>query len=135
MFTLREKFTAKKLLTIVLGFSGVLLIITKGDFSQIHLKNYLVDVLVLLAAFSAALFSVLSKKVQFEPCTMVSVFYLTATVASFISMILLSDFALPKKETIVLILVNGIFINGYSYILWIKALKISDAYFVTPFVF
>ena len=135
VFILKEKLTWKKVLTIMIGFSGVFLVLTKGNFSQIHLENFWVDILVLLAAFSAALFSVLSKKVYFEPYTMVTIFFLTATVASFFSMILLSDFLLPSKNTITLIIINGFFVNGYSYILWIKVLKESEASFVAPFVF
>ena len=135
VFILKEKLTWKKVLTIMIGFLGVFLVLTKGNFSQIHLENFWVDILVLLAAFSAASFSVLSKKVYFEPYTMVTIFFLTATVASFFSMILLSDFLLPSKNTITLIIINGFFVNGYSYILWIKALKELEASFVAPFVF
>ena len=135
IFILKEKFTWKKLLTIIFGFIGVLLVITKGNFTQIHLENFWVDILVILAAIAFASFSVLSKKVQFESYTMITIFFLTATVASYISMILLSDFSLPSKETVIPIAINGIFINGYSYIFWIKALQESDASFVAPFVF
>lgn len=135
IFILKEKFTWKKLLTIIFGFIGVLLVMTKGNFTQIHLENFWVDILVILAAIAFASFSVLSKKVQFEPYTMITIFFLTATVASYISMILLSDFSLPSKETAIPIAINGIFINGYSYIFWIKALQESDASFVAPFVF
>ena len=135
IFILKEKFTWKKLLTIIFGFIGVLLVMTKGNFTQIHLENFWVDILVILAAIAFASFSALSKKVQFEPYTMITIFFLTATVASYISMILLSDFSLPSKETAIPIAINGIFINGYSYIFWIKALQESDASFVAPFVF
>jgi drug/metabolite transporter (DMT)-like permease len=135
VFILKEKFTWKSVFTIILGFTGVFLVMTKGEFTQFDLSNYLVDILVLIAAFSIALFSVLSKKAHFELYTMVTIFYLTATVASFISMITLSDFSLPSKETIIPILLNGIFVNGYSYIFWIKALNNSEASFVAPFAF
>ena len=135
IFILKEKFTWKKLLTILLGFTGVFLVMTKGNFTQIHLENFWVDILVILAAVAFASFSVLSKKVHLEPYIMITIFFLTATVASYISMILLSDFSLPSKETVIPIAINGIFINGYSYIFWIKALQESDASFVAPFVF
>ncbi len=135
VFILKEKLTWKKVLTIMIGFLGVFLVLTKGNFSQIHLENFWVDILVLLAAFSAALFSVLSKKAYFEPYTMVTIFFLTATVASFFSMILFSNFLLPSKNAIIPIIINGFFVNGYSYILWIKVLKESEASFVAPFVF
>ena len=47
----------------------------------------------------------------------------------------LSDFSLPTKYALIPILVNGLFVNGFSYIFWIKALKEAEASFVAPFVF
>jgi drug/metabolite transporter (DMT)-like permease len=42
---------------------------------------------------------------------------------------------LPTKDSIVPVLVNGLFVNGFSYIFWIKALKEAEASFVAPLVF
>jgi drug/metabolite transporter (DMT)-like permease len=135
IFILKEKLTIKRLLAVLFGFIGVFLVLTKGNFSDIHLENLSVDILVIIAALSFALFSVLSKKVHLEPYTMITTYFLTATVASFASMLWLSEFALPTKNALIPILINGIFVNGYSYIFWIKALKESEASFVAPFVF
>lgn len=135
IFILKEKLTVKRLIAVVLGFLGVFLVLTKGDFSNIHLENYFVDILVLVAAMVFALFSVLSKKVHLEAYTMITIYFLTATVASFISMLWLSEFVLPTKDSIWPILINGVFVNGFSYIFWIKALKASEASFIAPFVF
>jgi drug/metabolite transporter (DMT)-like permease len=132
---LKEKLNFLKVLSVVLGFTGVFLILSKGNFNQIHLENYSIDLLILLAAFVFGLFSVLSKKVQLEPYTMITIYFLTATVASFISMLLLSNFALPTVDSILPILINGLFVNGFSYIFWIMALKEAKASFVAPFVF
>lgn len=132
---LKEKFTLRRALSVLFGFIGVTLVLSKGKFTQIHLDNYSVDILVLLAAFVFGLFSVLSKKVHLEAYTMITIYFLTATVASFISMLWLSDFSFPTKDAIIPVLVNGLFVNGFSYIFWIKALKEADASFVAPFVF
>ena len=132
---LKEKLTIKRSLAVLFGFIGVLLVLTKGDFSNIHLENFSVDILVIVAAFSFALFSVLSKKVHLEAYTMITIYFLTATVASFVSMLWFSEFAPPTTEALMPILINGIFVNGYSYIFWIKALKESEASFIAPFVF
>ncbi|HBB02819.1 MAG: hypothetical protein US89_C0007G0001 [Candidatus Peregrinibacteria bacterium GW2011_GWF2_38_29] len=135
IFILKEKLTLKRALAVFLGFLGVVLVLTKGNFAQIHLDNYFVDILVLIAALTFGLFSVLSKKVHLEPYTMITIYFLTATVASFVSMLWLSDFSLPTKDALVPILVNGLLVNGFSYIFWIKALKKAEASFVAPFVF
>lgn len=135
IFLLKEKLTFKRGLAILLGFVGVVLVLTKGNLTQIHLSNYGVDLLVLLAAGTFGLFSVLSKKIRLEPYTLITIYFLTATVASLISMLWLSEFLLPTKEALIPILVNGLFVNGFSYIFWLKALKSAEASFVAPFVF
>ena len=135
VFILNEKLTPRRGLAVLLGFVGVALILTKGNFAEIHLDNYFVDMLVIGAALSFGLFSVLSKKVNLEPYTMITIFFLTASMASLVSMLWLSDFSLPTKDSIVPVLVNGLFVNGFSYIFWIKALKETEASFVAPFVF
>ncbi|PIP87666.1 permease, partial [Candidatus Beckwithbacteria bacterium CG22_combo_CG10-13_8_21_14_all_01_47_9] len=132
---LKERLNLRRGLSILLGFSGVALVLTKGSFAQVRLDNYLVDGLVLVAAFVFGLFSVLSKKIRLEQYTLLTIYFLTATVAALISMLLLSQFAWPIKNALLLILVNGLFVNGFSYIFWIKALKAAEASFVAPFVF
>ena len=135
VFILNEKLTPRRGLAVLLGFVGVALVLTKGNFAEIHLDNYFVDMLVIGAALSFGLFSVLSKKVNLEPYTMITIFFLTASIASLVSMLLFSDFSLPTKDSIVPVLVNGLFVNGFSYIFWIKALKEAEASFVAPLVF
>jgi len=135
VFILNEKLTPRRGLAVLLGFVGVALVLTKGNITEIHLDNYFVDMLVIGAALSFGLFSVLSKKVNLEPYTMITIFFLTASIASLVSMLLFSDFSLPTNDSIVPVLVNGLFVNGFSYIFWIKALKEAEASFVAPLVF
>ncbi len=132
---LKERLNLRKVISIILGFFGVFMVLTKGELTDIHFDNFFVDSIVLLAAFVFGLFSVLSKKVKIDSLSLVTIYFLTATVISFISMILLSEFKLPTQDTILPILVNGIFVNGISYIFWIGALKIGKASFMAPFVF
>ena len=132
---LKEKLTLRKFLAVALGFFGVILVLTKGNFTQIRLDNFGVDLLVLLAPFVFGLFSVLSKKVKLEPYTLITVYFLRTTVAALVSMLWLSELALPTKNALIPILVNGLFVNGFSYIFWLKALKVAEASFVAPFVF
>jgi len=132
---LKERLNLRKVISIILGFFGVFMVLTKGKLTDIHLDNLFVDSIVLLAAFVFGLFSVLSKKVKIDSLSLVTIYFLTATVISFISMISLSEFKLPTQDTILPILINGIFVNGISYIFWIGALKIGKASFIAPFVF
>lgn len=135
IFILREKLTYKRIFSVILGFIGVLIVITKGNIANIHLENIKVDILIVIAAISFALFSVLSKRINTEPFLMLFIYFFTALLASGISMFCLSEFSLPTKYEVFPIIVNGIFVNGLSYLFWIKALKESEASFIAPFVF
>jgi len=130
-FLLNERWTFIKFFSVITGFLGVALIISKGD---IVLGDDLsVYLLVILGAFSFALFSVLSKRFSYEPLGLVTCYFAVATLCSFVSMLLLSDFAPPKE--IFAILLNGSLVNGVSYILWISALRLTKASYIAPLVF
>jgi drug/metabolite transporter (DMT)-like permease len=135
IFILKEKLNFRKIISIALSFLGVFLVLSKGDFSNIHFDNWAIVSVVLLAAFVFGLFSVLSKKVTIDALLLTSIYFLTATVASFISMLIFSDFKWISSDALWPVLINGIFVNGVSYIFWIKALKIGKASFIAPFVF
>lgn len=46
-----------------------------------------------------------------------------------------SSFIVPSSKDWIAILVNGVFINGISYVFWIKGLQFFDASKVAPFTF
>lgn len=132
---LNEKLTKNKTISVTLGFLGVFIVITKGDLNSIDFSNIKVILYVLLASFSFAMFSVFSKKVKIDLANAVTIFFFTAIIYSFIAMSIFSSFILPNKEELFYILINGIFLNGISYLFWIKALQNSDASFIAPFIF
>ncbi|MDN5106927.1 DMT family transporter [Aliarcobacter butzleri] len=135
LIILKEDFTKKKLFAVILGFIGVSLVITKGDISAFNFKNIDVLLIVMLSAFCFALFSVLSKKVKINAVNAVMIYFFSATIYSFFTMQTFSNFVIPASKDWIAILVNGIFINGISYVFWIKGLQIFDASKVAPFIF
>ena len=135
VFILKERLNLRKTVAIILGFLGVLVVLTKGDFSSVNINNAPVISLVGAGAACFALFSVLSKKIKKEPLTVVTVYLLTACIASFISMLYFSKFALPSSSEIMPVLLNGILVNGFSYVFWLLALRSTEASYLAPFVF
>ncbi|HJE02638.1 DMT family transporter [Aliarcobacter thereius] len=135
LFILKEKFTKRKLFAVTFGFIGVFLVISKGDISNLNFENIDVLLVVLLSAFCFALFSVLSKKVRIDAVNAVMIYFLSATIYSFFTMQTFSSFVIPESKDWIAILVNGVFINGISYLFWIKGLQIFDASKVAPFTF
>lgn len=135
VFILKESLTKNRIFSLFFGFFGAVLIMTKGDISTIDLSNMKTISLVLVAAASFALFSVLSKKIKIDPINAVMLYFFVSVFYSFISMNVFSNFVIPSKNELFFIFINGFFINGISYIFWIKALQKLNASFVAPFIF
>ena len=83
---LKERLTWRKTLAMTLGFIGVASVLTKGNYKSVRIENYLVIVLVGAGALCFALFSVLNKRVTKEPLGVTTIYFLSASIASFISM-------------------------------------------------
>ena len=135
IFYLKEKINIRRWVSLLVGLAGVLIVLTKGNFTSLHFDNIKIDMLVLAAAFCIALFSVLSKKIAIEPYKLNSIYFVTGCIAAFISMLSFSTFKMPTWQNILPILINGIFVNGISYILWVKGLRLANASYLAPFGF
>ncbi len=135
VFLLKEPLSVQKVVAIALGFAGVVTVLTKGNYTNINISNGSVIALVAAGAFCFALFSVLSKSVRQEPLGVTSLYFLSAGTASFFSMLYFSEFALPSTAEIAPILLNGVLVNGFSYVLWLAALRRAEASYLAPFIF
>jgi drug/metabolite transporter (DMT)-like permease len=135
IFYLKEKQNLRRWLSVIIGLTGVFIVLTKGNLHNINFGNLKVDLLVIAGAFCIALFSILSKKLTSEPYSLNTIYFITGCVCAFLSMLLFSKFALPSRQNIIPILINGIFVNGISYILWVKGLRLANASYLAPFGF
>ena len=110
-------------------------VLTRGQFSRLEMDNAPVIGLVAAGAACFALFSVLGKKMQRQPELLVSLYFLAALLASLVALPLLSSFTLPGAGDWLPILLNGILVNGFSYLIWLQALRTTEASFLAPFTF
>jgi len=132
---LKEKFTKKKLLSITLGFIGVSLVITKGDYESLDFSKIDILLVVMIGSIAFALFSVLSKVVKVDATNAVMIYFFSAILYSIITVSSYSTFIMPSGKDWISILINGVFINGISYLFWIKGLQIFDVSKVAPYLF
>ena len=135
LIILKEDFTIKKLISIILGFLGVSLVITKGNFTSLDFSQIDVLLVVMLGAIAFALFSVLSKVVKVNATNAVMIYFFSAILYSIISVNSYSSFIIPSGKDWISIVINGAFINGISYLFWIKGLQMFDASKVAPYLF
>lgn len=135
LIILKEDFTIKKLLSVVLGFLGVSLVITKGDYASLDFSQIDVLLIVMIGSIAFALFSVLSKIVKVDATNAVMIYFFSAILYSIITVSSYSTFIIPSAKDWISILINGAFINGISYLFWIKGLQVFDASNVAPYLF
>ncbi len=137
---LKEKVTGRKIIAISLSFFGIVIIFTRGDLMELQFTNILGDSLALTGAFIFALFSILGKRAKYDRIVAAFVYFLVATIFSFITMLLLSNFIIPNPTTLAYLLLNGILINGLTYVWWFRALEnlethiVSTSLYLTPFI-
>jgi len=137
---LRERITVRKVIAILLSFSGIIIITTRGNMENIQLTNLFGDLLAIGGAFVFALFSILGKKSQYDRIIAAFVYFLVATISSFLTMLLVSRLIIPSLSDLAYLLFNGILINGLTYIWWFKALDnlethvVSTTLYLTPFI-
>lgn len=133
---LREKFTLRKGMALLLGFAAVVTVPSRGNMSELSFYQPQLLLWVALGALCFALFSVLSKSMKQEPLSLMLVFFMVATVASFFSMLLFSGFAMPvNNKGWLIVIISGVAINGMSDVLWLWALRRTEASFLAPLVF
>ncbi len=136
---LKEKLDLIKVTSVLISFVGVLIIVTKGHVLNVKFTSVEGDMLALLGAICFALFSTLGKKVNYDQIIAVFVYFASATIfsATTIGLFKITDIS---ASVVFWLLINGLFINGISYIFWFKALKsaqtalISNLVYLTPAV-
>lgn len=136
----KEKLDLAKVISLILGFTGMMIIVTNGSFGNLKISNLFGDILAIGAAVSWAVFSNLLKLNKLDivlsnyMITVISFFF------SIVSLFVFSDFIIPGITSATGILWLGLSNIVLSYYIWTKALKISSSAliaslsFLTPFV-
>ncbi|HHW31959.1 MAG TPA: DMT family transporter [Clostridiaceae bacterium] len=135
-----EKLDKKKVVSILLGFLGMIIILTNGNFQNVKMTNIKGDLLAISGAICWGIFSNLGKKNRIDNFISNYIFVVMSFVFSWICMRAFSSFVVPDFKSfgglIWLSLSNIVF----SYYIWFKALKnassslIASLSFITPFI-
>ena len=125
---LRESFTLKKVVGIILGFLGATIIVTNG-YLDIG-SSFLGDVLILLSAFCWAVYSVIGKILlkRYNPLTLNTYAFALGTV--FYLPFVINDFGaiffIPLEGWLI-ILYLALFCSVFGYVAWYFVLSHVDA--------
>ena len=137
---LKEKFTIRKIIAIIISFIGVIIVSSNGNLLSIEKSSLMGTIYCLLAALLYGLFSALNKKQNYNKYTSMMLFYFNSTIISLIYVIATKRFFVPELSQTLGLLWIGIFTSAVAYTSWALALakgdtaRISNIAYLTPFI-
>lgn len=135
---LKDKLAGRQIVGVIIGFIAVIITFTKGHLTQLQVENPIALLLVFSGAFCFALMSVFSRQYSIDPYISTVWLFIFSTLTSLVLLLMFSEIKLPSKAAFWPTIINGVLINGVSYILWFKAMntghsaKIASIVFLSP---
>ena len=137
---LKEQITPKKILGIIFSFFGIVVVITNGDFSILHLSNVFGILLALAGATVYGLFSVIGKKHNYDKFVSMMFYYFFSLFYALIAVLFFSEIPTISIHQLFGLIWLGFFTSGLGFVFWFLALKygdtakVSSIIFITPFI-
>ncbi|MFA6023736.1 MAG: DMT family transporter [Candidatus Gracilibacteria bacterium] len=136
---LREKFTGRTVISILLSFIGVAIVVSKGEWMSLDNLNLTAILMAASGAMVYGLFSVLGKKLKYEVFSSMFYYYLFGFIYVLLSVLFFSEIPSLDMKQVAGLAWIGFFTNGLAFVFWFKALeigetaKVSNLVFLTPF--
>lgn len=141
----KEIITPMQTTGIIIAFSGLLLLISKGNFSSIGLISNKGDFLVLASSFTWAGYSLVNKKVSLNNSPLMTILFLFLLMSVYTAPFAVNAktiYAISNLTAIswMAVLFLGIFCSGIAYVLWAQALsemsssRVGAYLYIEPFV-
>lgn len=136
----KEKITILSFGGIVLSVFGLLMLIGKGDISNIGLIENKGDLLVLGSAFTWGAYSMVNKKISLSYSPLMTILYLFLMMAVIIipfnlDMETISSVIHLSSIGWMMVLFLGLFCSGISYVMWAQALRDMESAKVGSFLY
>ncbi|MBI9055381.1 MAG: EamA family transporter [Bacteroidales bacterium] len=137
---LKQRLTTKGILALIISFVGVFLISSEGNITNMNFANPLGVVLALGSSVVWALFWLFNMKNKGDEIVQLFLNFLTAFILIGITTLLFSDVKITSTNGILSGIYIGLFEMGITFVVWLKALKlsertdkISNLIYLTPF--
>ena len=136
----KEKITLLQFLGILVAVAGLLLLIGKGDITNIGLIDNQGDLLVLGSAFTWGVYSMVNKKISLSYSPLMTILYLFLMMAVIIIPFNLNTETINSVINLsfiswMWILFLGIFCSGIAYVIWAQALRDMESAKVGAFLY
>ena len=136
---LKEKMNLKKIVAILLSFTGVVVMVL-GNGINLRSVEFLGVLFCIIAAISYGLFSVLTKRVIYDKYLSMMLYYFVAFVAALLFALVNNKLILPSFEQGLGLIWIGIFTSAIAWTSWSLAIgkgdtsKIANLAYITPFL-
>jgi drug/metabolite transporter (DMT)-like permease len=136
----KEKITLLQFMGILVAVAGLLLLIGKGDITNIGLIENQGDLLVLGSAFTWGVYSMVNKKISLSYSPLMTILYLFLMMAVIIIPFNLNTETINSVINLsfsswMWILFLGIFCSGIAYVIWAQALRDMESAKVGAFLY
>jgi drug/metabolite transporter (DMT)-like permease len=136
----REKLDGAKLISIVMGFVGMVIILTNGRIISIKITNITGDLLAIAGAVSWAVYSNLGKRNKLDAFVSNYVCSLVQFVLSLVCLFAFSGFTVPDMLSLSGVIWLSLGNIVLTFFIWFRALKLASSAliasisFITPFI-
>jgi len=136
----KKKIDVKRILAIILGFIGVYVVISKGDFFRFVSTYAEGNLFAFVGAISYGFFSVIGWKKNYDVFISMMFYFGFSFIYSLIATIAFSAIPTITSYEMVGLIWMGVFATGLSFCFWFLALKhgdlieMSSIVFITPFI-
>jgi drug/metabolite transporter (DMT)-like permease len=121
---LRQKIEIKSIFAILISFSGVMVISTKGDFAELTFRNLTGDLLAVSSSLLWATYWIFNLKDQREPVVKLSTNFLFGVIYNSIVLYFFRSDSINIKGLIGSCYI-GLFEMGITFVVWLKALSLA----------
>lgn len=140
IFVLKEKMNFRKAIAVLISFVGVVLVATKGNFTEMDMTNLKGIISCMGAAVCYGIFSVYNKKKAYDQNISMMFFFGVSALFAGVCSLLTEERAPIASGQFLGILWIGVFVNAIGYLSWCLALnrgetaQISNLAYITPFL-
>jgi drug/metabolite transporter (DMT)-like permease len=125
---------------ILIAFLGLVLLISKADFSNFNFITNKGDFMVLASSFTWSIYSVINKRIAIDYSPMLTTLFLFVFMALLISPFVLNGTVIwailhLSLSSWISIIFLGIFCSGIAYVLWAQSLKEMESAKVGAFLY
>lgn len=138
---LKQRIHWMSIIAIVISFSGIIIISTEGNVTTLEFKEPLGVALAVVSSIFWALFWIFNLKDQRDEVIKLFMNFVFGTVYVFIALMYFSGFNSISFKGLTGALYIGLFEMGLTYVLWLKALKlssntavVSNLVYLSPFI-